>query len=276
MIHPGLTYADYAAIDAINWSRLKALRVSPLQFLHELTNPPSFDAAHFRIGTATHCRVLEPQEFDSRYVLFKGTRRGKAWDAAKAHAEAARVTVLNEDEAQAALGAAAAVVTNPHAASILSAGLREVSITWEDEVTHFDCKGRIDFAGDHMVDLKTAARIDPRSFAAQAARLGYHAQFAFYLDGLRANGLASDKPPVLIAVQSSMPHDVIVYLMPPHVIEAGRREYRRLLAKLYDCTEADRWPGVAPNGPVVFELPKWAYDDTYTLEDAAADLEETT
>jgi len=272
VIHPGMTYAEYAGIDAVNWSRLKAMRVSPLQFHYELTNPPDADASHFRVGTAAHCRVLEPDSFSQRFVVFSGTRRGKGWEAVKSHAAATGVTVLSEDEATAALGAAASVLTNPHSSAILSAGLREVSITWEDEVTHFDCKGRIDFAGDHMVDLKTTARIEPRAFATQAARLGYHAQFAFYLDGLRANGIANDKPPVLIAVQSALPHDVIVFTIPPHVLDAGRREYRRLLTKLYECAESNRWPGAAPNGPVVFELPRWAYENDYALIEA--DLEE--
>lgn len=272
MIFPGLSFRDYAALDAVNWSRLKAMRVSPLQFFHELTNPQSFDAAHFRVGHATHCLVLEPDSFKERYTRFDGTRRGKAWTAAKSHAEAGGLTILSEEEATAAFGASASVLTNPHAKAILSEGLREVSLTWEDPETGLTCKARIDFAGDRMVDLKTAARIEPRAFRSAATRLGYHGQFAFYVDGLQANGIATAKEPVMIVVQSAMPHDCIVYLMPPHVIEAGRQEYRRLLRKLVECAETETWPGIA-KGPVVFELPPYAYSNDPELEPAALEEE---
>lgn len=268
MIHPNLTYREYAALEGVNWSRLKAMRVSPRQFHYELTNPPDSDSPHFRIGVATHAQVLEPETFRERFCCYKGTRRGKAWEAAKALSASQNLAILSEEEAEAVAGAAAAVLTNPYAAAILGEGLREVSITWEDEETRFDCKGRADFAGDRLVDLKTAARIDPRAYAAQATRLGYHAQFAFYLDGLRANGLSGgDRDPVMFVVQSAMPHDTIIYTMPPHVIDAGRAEYRRLLRRLYECAERDEWPGIA-SGPVVFELPRWAYDSPESLEPA--------
>jgi len=255
-----VTDAEYAAIDAINWSRLKAIAVSPLQFQYEQMNPRD-EAGFLRIGRAVHAHILEPLTFRDRFVVHQGTRRGKAWDAIESHARAAGVTVLSEDEAEAAFGAAAAVLANPYAAEYLARGFKEAAFTWTDEETGLACKGRTDHAGRHLVEIKTAARMARRVFAAAAARLGYHSQLAYYHDGLAANGITVDAEPIIIAVQSEMPHDVVVYKLPPHVIEAGRSEYRRLLRLLKECRETNTWPGAAPDGPVTFELPAWATMD---------------
>lgn len=265
MIRNDLSYADYSKIDAINWSRLKVIGVSPLQFIWERDNPRP-ETGYLRIGRAVHAYLLEPATFKERFAKFDGTRRGKAWDATKAHAESGGITLLSEDEFAAAIGCAAAVLANPHASEILKRGLKEATFTWKDEVTGLECKGRIDHVGKHLVDLKTAARMNQRVFASAAARLGYHSQLAFYRDGLEANGLDVSGDPFLIAVQSEMPHDVITYRLPPPVIEAGRTEYRRLLEKLAECRRTNQWPGAAPDGPVSFELPAWAYLDDEALE----------
>ena len=257
-----MTYEEYEKIDAINWSRLKAMRISPLQYWFETHNPREDEPAFLRIGSAVHAHILEPDLFTSRFARFTGkARRGKEWAAFKE--EHAGKTILNAEEWDAAFGAAAAVLANRHAAKYLMAGLKEATFTWTDEDTGLKCKGRIDHAGTYLVDLKTAARMNQRIFASAAARLGYHSQLAFYSDGLAANDLPLKSDPIMIAVQSEMPHDVIVYRMPPHVIEAGRSEYRRLLAKLRECLDKNEWPGAAPDGPVDFQLPSWAYmDDT--------------
>jgi len=252
-----VTYAEYRKIDAVNWSSLKAMAVSPLQYQYERMHPRE-ETRYLRVGIAVHAHILEPHTFLDRFRRHEGSRRGKAWDAVRAEADAAGVTVLTEDEWDDAFGAAAAVLANPYAAAYLKSGLKEASFTWTDPGTGLLCKGRIDHAGSHLVDLKTAARIDQRTFAAAAARLGYHSQLAYYADGLAANGIKVDAEPILIVVQSSMPHDVIVYRIPPHVIEAGRAEYQRLLALLKHCRETNTWPGAAPDGPIEFELPAWA------------------
>jgi len=251
-----VTHSEYRKLPGINWSALKSIGVSPLQFQFDQVNQRE-ETSYIRVGLATHCHVLEPDAYRDRFTCFAETRRGKAWDLVRAAADQQGLTVLSEKESAQAVGAAAAVLANPYAAALLTGGRREHFITWTDADTGLVCKGRVDQVGARLVELKTAARMDLRTFQAQAARLGYHAQLAFYLDGLGAAYIAPPDDPAIIAVQSTMPHDVVVYLMPPDVIEAGREEYKRLLARLKECQTRKVWPGVAPDGPVRFALPAW-------------------
>jgi len=101
-------FEDYLAIDAANISTLGNLEPStggsPAWYRHCLDNPIE-DRPVFVQGRATHTAVLEPEEFESRYVVLQGSvpsnwrevynnqdrfavfpmdqgkvRRGKAWD----------------------------------------------------------------------------------------------------------------------------------------------------------------------------------------------------
>jgi hypothetical protein len=95
-------------------------------------------------------------------------------------------------------------------------------------------------------------------FANAVARYGYHAQLAWYLDGLRTNGIEVHDTPILVAVQSSPPHDVVTYHLPDHVVQAGRDEYRKLLVKVAECEASGDWPGIAPE-ELEMVLPEWGY-----------------
>src|SRR5690606_13913347 len=86
----------------------------------------------------------------------------------------------------------------------------------------------------------------------------YHVQAAFYLDGLRANGIDVEPEPVHIVVEKSPPFDVVVYRIPEHVVELGRRTYRGWLERLVECRTTGQWPGRA-EGEVELVLPEWCF-----------------
>lgn len=250
---------EYAAIDAINWSKLKALRSSPKHFKHEAAKPwNDGDTPAMRIGRAAHCFLLDPDQFQRQFVYFAGDKRKKTlWTAFQD--EHSGKTILNKSEYYRALGIATAVADHPLARSFLATGLKEAALTWTDKETGVLCKGRVDHAGLHLVDVKTCAQIDPRLFANQSARLGYHCQLAFYKDGLAENGVRVAPEPVIIAVESDEPYDVVVYALPEPVVDIGRDEYRRLLNVLKRCREQDSWPGYAPD-QIELTLPAWVED----------------
>ena len=264
-------YAAYAALPGVNWSTLKHMRVSPLEYQYQLTAERK-DAAHFRIGRAAHTLVLEPDLFEARHPIFPGaSRRGKAWDAFVADYKGEDPgDILIEREMELALGCAEAIRTNPEAMRNLHEGVTEHVITWADADTGFPCKGRCDSVNGHLVDLKSTASIDPRVFPGEAARLGYHGQLAFYLDGLTAMGVldsGAKVPPVIVAVESEPPHDVVVWTIPDGTIDTGRCLYKRLLLRLAECQDTGIWPGVAP-APLSLVLPAWAVGE---LENEGAD-----
>jgi hypothetical protein len=246
---------EYERLPGINWSRLKNLRVSPFYFENA---PPRSETPALRVGLAVHARILEPGVYESRFALWDGRRAGKDWQ--QFAEENAHLTILNQQEHDNAKACADAVLANASAYDLLTSGFSEAPQVWTDRETGVQCKGRVDHATTRLVELKTTAIIDPGRFASLAARLGYHCQNAFYLDGLEANGHYCTEPPAMIVVESVPPHDVVVYDVPEMTLDAGRLEYRRLLKLYKDCTERDSWPGLGDERRELI-LPAWAYNN---------------
>src|SRR5262245_45395032 len=91
-----ISISDYDAIDAIRFSMLKHIDVSPLKYKHVLDNGID-DTTLFGVGRAIHAGILQPECLSLDFAVFEGkTRRGKAWD--KFEAENADRTILKRDE----------------------------------------------------------------------------------------------------------------------------------------------------------------------------------
>lgn len=251
----------YESLPGVNFSSLKHIATSPHRYQFELARERT-DSPHFRVGRLWHSQVLEPEKVDDEFVMYVGRRAGKTWDEFRE--EHADRSILSSSEWQAASGCSVSVLSSSLARKYLDApGESELGLVWEDEETGTAMKGRIDrVGGGRLVDLKSTRSIEPRKFSRAFAEYFYHAQCALYLDGLRANGYDVTGAPVIIAVESSEPHDVVVYEIPEHVIEEGRRTYRRWLRMLIECTEKNSWPGVAGEDVLKLEIPEYAYSET--------------
>lgn len=260
-----LTFAEYQALPALNVSLLKELRRSPAHFLHARRNPREETAA-MALGTATHCAVLEPDRFRRDYAVWSqrtesgrlSPRSGKAWEAFVA-ANAGR-QIITWDDALTAMAMQAAVRDDPVAGKYLHSGEAEVTLKWT--LGERPCKGRVDWLTRQdgepvIVGLKTSRDCRHFPFSAQAARLGYHLQWAWYFDGyLTATG---ERPRMVeLVVESSAPHVVVAYVIDDHILDQGRDEYLALLERLDRCEREDRWPGPADT-ELVLSLPDWAY-----------------
>lgn len=255
--------------DAVNWSTLKYMRVSPKHYRHALATPRT-DSDALKLGRLVHCMVYEPQHVDDRYVRepkFNRTMKdetaiARGLDGGREAAEAFAIAHVMHDVVppvlwDKALAMSAAIHDDPLAGPMVRGGYVEQQITWIDEATGVECRGRVDHVNGRLSDLKTTRVIEPRQFAAAAARYGYHAQVAYYLDGLAANGIVLEDVPAIPAVENEAPYDVAVYTLPPDVIAAGRALYRSCLDRLVECRAKDEWPGVSP-GYTPLVLPAWA------------------
>jgi hypothetical protein len=68
---PTMTNAEYFAAPGLSNSGMKDLAISPLRFWHRWINPNApleTPSPEMQFGSAVHCLVLEPSEFDSRYA----------------------------------------------------------------------------------------------------------------------------------------------------------------------------------------------------------------
>lgn len=246
---------EYERTDAVNWSTLKELAKSPKHYQYLLSHPRE-DTPRFAFGRAVHTAVLEPDRLPLDYVVWEGERRaGKVWEAFQDSAGAR--TILTASQYADVLAVRDAVRSHPAANRLLSDFTPEVPIVWTDPATGIRCKGRLDGVGPEVfLDLKSAADVTPRGFAADAARYQYHCQMAWYSLGLSA--LGTPRRPVIIAVETAAPHDVIVYELDDDVIYAGEQECARLLKLLAECRQSGRWPG-RYEAPIPLSLPPWAF-----------------
>ncbi len=262
-----MTPAEYQALDAVNWSTLKELRRSPLHYRHRLATPRD-DAAYLAMGRAVHTAVLEPDRFALDYAIWTGERRaGKAWEAFR-DANGSR-TILTEREYTTCLAIRDSVRAHPRAMAYLAQGLAERPVVWTDAATGLRCKARLDFVSQSrpaVVDLKTARAVEPRRFATAAAQLLYHGQLAFYRAGWRATA-GADLDPVIIAVESEAPHDVVVYRFDEEARDEGDALVAELLQELAARRRTGEWPGLDRGEEQTLTLPGWALPDTGAADD---------
>lgn len=241
----------------IRFSRLKNMALSPAHYRHSLA--AEFDSPALRNGRLVHHAVLGASPSTSRPVeIFDGgARRGKAWDAFLAAHPDADIFLRSEHER--AQASADAILGDREAmAAIRAAGERiEQTISWT--VSGLECSGTPDAVSPlALVDVKSTMTADPRRWLGRWGELrkrAYHAQLAWYLDGVVAAGCEPPKRVCIVAVETKAPHPVTVFDLEPCELEAGRRLYRAWVEELRVCLDADHWPGYAER-PVIVTAPE--------------------
>ena len=264
-------FEDYFKIDAVSISVLKELKRSPQHYRWRLANP--LDSAPLTLGRAAHCAVLEPERYETQFAVWDRRtaggnlkpRNSAEWEAFKAAHEGQEI--LTEDEHLHALAIGKAVRADRNAARYFETGEPEVTMRWD--MHGRACRGRVDWLtrlqAPILVGLKTSTDCRPFKFGAQAATLGYHMQWAWYLNGFKT--IKGETPRLVeIVVESKPPYAVAVYNVPDDVLLQGEEEALELLAKLSECELTDKWPGPVPIEEDV-QLPAWAFpsmDDNLT------------
>ena len=276
-IESRVPYETYAALAGVSITRLKELGRSPLHYQNRLANPLEGPALTF--GRAAHCAVLEPERFDHEHAVWSERtdggklrpRNGKDWDAFEA--KHAGKTIITVDERDSVMSLQRAVRGNELAMRYLRQGDPEVTMRWKTG-EHLS-KGRVDWhtkdgGFDVIVGLKTARDCRHFVFGSAAAKLGYHLQWAYYVDGFTA--ITNRRAKVVeIVVENAPPYAVAVYIVTTDIIEQGREEYTALLDKLAECEASGDWPGPA-TAEQFLTLPTWAFSRHDGVEDLGLDL----
>ena len=110
-----------------------------------------------------------------------------------------------------------------------------------------------------VADLKVTSSTEPYDFSVHAWKMLWHAQLAWYVDGIVANGGRCDQA-LLIGVESNPPHNVTVLLVPPDLIKDGRKSIALWSEKLRACDASGVFPGYVQRGQVMCR-PSWVGDD---------------
>lgn len=268
-IYPNLSFEEYRAIDALNWSTLSKLRESPAACKRYMESPPEASAAQ-DFGTAVHHYLLERESFWDNFVIWDGTpyhtrkdpfrvatndtrnpiRRGAKWELFKAAAESDGKKVLTPNEMEKVVTYANRWDDHPLTKNILDGALTELSIIWECEYTGQLCKARIDLltASGDIYDVKTTRQGNPYDFVQDAKRFGYIHQLCFYSMGydMAPAGEVGHKFSQTIGFiacpKAKDPVDNLLVFTKHSAPDEYDLEVKLLLELFQKCKETDHWP----------------------------------
>lgn len=233
----------------ISFSALKAFDKSPNHYLQYIAgDAPKTDAMIF--GSAFHCFVLEPDEFDSRYIVLpKMDRRTKEGKAAFESFSASGRELISEGDFQAMLRMRDSIMSNPAAVELLEGCIYEEPVYRYFEGTYI--KGVVDAwrKGAFILDLKTCADASPDAFARAAHLSMYHEQAALYQTACVESRF------YWIAIENVAPYNCAVYIQSERAHEMA---YKRAKAIVQRFVEWDGKPAAYFNGCGTLDLPRWA------------------
>lgn len=268
-VYPGLSIEAYHASPGISNSGLAKVDRSPAHYYAwsiDPNRPPEPERAGQLEGSLLHCALLEPEEFDKRYVVGPTCNRStKLWKEWKEHnTKDGRIAIQGDQKDTAFLQAASARAI-PDVAAAVTKGDREVSAYWNDPETGVLCRCRPDYVhesarGVVLLDAKTYSSADPWEFARQAARKGYHRQAAYYSDGY---AIASGRPVlafIFVVVETEWPYAVSAVMLDEASLAAGRALYRRNLNTYAECLKNNQWPSYSSAIELV-SLPHYALEE---------------
>ena len=266
-IEPGIYYGisneNYHAGPGISKSQLDDIADTPALYLWRKNAPvDTTKTKTLDLGTAFHCRVLEPEEFSNRFIVApefnRRTNAGKEEEKAflMECASTGKMVITAEEGRKIELMYQSVMALPLGQWLVESAGHAESSIYWEDPETGILCRCRPDkiIPEFHWImDVKTTA--DIQRFKTAYYDYRYHVQDAFYSDGYEAQ--FGVQPTFVFLVASTTiecgRYPVEIFMMGEEAKLAGQQEYHRNLRTLSDCLNTDEWPAIK-----TLSLPRWA------------------
>lgn len=261
-IYPGLSFAEYRAIDAVNASLLWTLKTrSPAHAKWEKEHP-SPDTPALILGRAIHSKLLEPTTWDKYYavrpVCDGRTREGRVI-LDRFRQEAGDRDQLKTDDYETVCQVERSV-RGQQCRELICSGRAEVVIVWVDAKTGLLCKARLDYErGDgithYIPDVKSTQNASRDSFERDIAAYGYYMQAAYYCWGWKVL-TNEDSVWTWLAVEKDAPWIAKVWEPKKKTMKAGRLACRAALDTYAECVKTGTWP--AYGGPEMIEMREWA------------------
>lgn len=268
-IEHGLPSDVYRAAPGLSHSDSKRLRRTPYHFKRlseprpeELTKAPT---PQMFVGTLAHAALLEPELFDSRYMVGPDVNKNsKEWKAFAEGCTRVGAEPIDARRREQAFAMAQALRELPDLADLMRNGRPEVSMWWHCPRSGVLCKGRPDFVAitEHgksalLVDVKSTEDASAEAFSKSVANFGYHTQADWYCEGYSHAAGVPVLGMLFAVVESEFPYACASYVLDDEALRRAREvndEARRVYA---ECKRRDEWPGYAP-GVQVIGLPRWA------------------
>jgi hypothetical protein len=223
-------------------------------------------AHHMVLGTGPELRVADVEEWR--------TKEARDFKAA-AYDDGA--VPLKRAEYEQVLAMAAVLRRHPVASALFDpkrGGRPEQSLFWKDKATGVNLRARLDWLpaqgpGRFIVpDYKTAHDVSPEGIQKAVHQHGYHQQAPWYLDGVKALGLAEDPAFVFVFQQKTPPYIVTVIQLDQVAMEIGRELNRDAISLYRECKRSGRWPAFSDEIELI-QLPAWAEKQHERMKESA-------
>jgi hypothetical protein len=288
-IAQNLSWEDYQQVKRMNPSTLVAGCKSMLRLKRAIAGGMYEESGPMRVGTGVHALLLEPDEFESRFVVMPDfhldeanvTKEGKRSETrATAYykekvAEFAKQTngksILSRSESDECLMCIESIHSRPAMSKLIAESSHEVTVYGEIEGVEF--KGRIDaLTSDAIVDLKTTADVSPLVFGKRFFNLGYDFKLSIYRDLIRQNmeGVNDVK---VIAQEPSGDFDNCLHPIYPEVLDAAFQRVLGVVRRYKECLETNVWPGVdGGQDEIDLWVPSYVIDDSIQFSDSPEEV----
>ncbi|MFS9880368.1 PD-(D/E)XK nuclease-like domain-containing protein, partial [Salmonella enterica] len=267
-IKPGIyfdiTNEAYHSGPGVSKSQLDDIAVCPAFYQWRKAAPVDTEKTKaLDMGTALHCRLLEPDEFKNRFIIApefnRRTTAGKEEEKAFLEncANSGKTIMTAEDGRKLEL-MYGSVMAHPGCRALLEAeGKTESSIYWTDTETGELCRIRPDkFLTNSPLILDVKKVTDMSRFARHVEEFRYHVQAAMYCEGWKA--YSGETPRfAFLAVSESIDcgkYPVHLYILEDEHHDIGYSLFRRDLNTYHECKSSNKWGW----GFEVIERPYWA------------------
>lgn len=267
MMKPGfysdISNEDYHAGAGVSKSQLDDIAINPAVYKWRKDAPVDTEKLKaLDMGSALHCLLLEPQEFDKRFIVApefnRRTNDGKAEE--KRFLEdcaGSGMTVMDAEQGRKLKLMRESALAHPAARWLLEAeGHCEGSIYWNDGETGELCRIRPDkfLTGQPViVDVKKVADMD--RFARHVEEFRYHMQDAMYREGFWRH--FNEYPMfIFLAVSETIDcgrYPVRAFQLSEEDTSDGFDLFRSSLNTYHECRVTDSWGGIEE-----IKRPAWA------------------
>lgn len=263
-IYHNISNDDYHNGEGVSKSNLDDIAKCPAIYQWKKKAPECEEQKQaLNMGTALHCLLLEPQHFESRFLIMPKydlrTKKGKEGrEQFMAEYYSPDKIIITEDEMQKLQLMRQSALAHPDAKKLLEMqGECEASLYWNDFETDVLCKIRPDKivyinGKPIIVDIKKTSNIN--DFGRSIEDYRYHVQAAMYIDGYTE---IFDITPIFLFIAVSEVieagrYPVRVFQLDEHDLNIGYNLYREDLLTYAHCLQINRW-----NGIETIQRPQW-------------------
>lgn len=244
---------------------------SPAHYIYNKESGESFVSPSMRLGSAAHCKFLEPHMFNEEFrVAPKYDGRTKEGKQIKAELDMETRTLLTEEQMEDVEGMVRSVKSNSRAMSLVRDAIYELAFFWECPFSGLMMRAKLDgLMDDDFLEFKTCRDASPSGFSRDAYNMNYDLSLVHYR--MAVEQLCEKRVGAYVfAVENTAPYVFQRYRVSDEVYETGHKKWLHAVTLMEECLRTGLWPGYVDESiedEVMLMPPSWAMKKTISEGD---------